>query len=79
MVIQRTINSLREKPKEDRKAIAGGIAIGVVVILFLSWATLFFRGIQRNSEQAAQESQQASAGEIFNDISQQIQVFGTEN
>lgn len=37
MVVQRTINNLRERPKHERKAVATWIAIGIVVILLLAW------------------------------------------
>jgi hypothetical protein len=50
MVIQRTVESLRERPRDERKAVAGGIAIGIVAILFFGWAFLFFKDIQRDTQ-----------------------------
>lgn len=50
MVIQKAVDNLKEKPKEERKAVAGGIAFGVVVILFLAWAFLFFKKIQHGGQ-----------------------------
>jgi|SRR3989344_939391 len=50
MVIQKAVDNLKEKPKEDRKAIAGGIALTVVVLLLVGWAFLFFKKIQRGAE-----------------------------
>ena len=53
MVVQRTINTLRERPKDERVAVAGGIAIAIVTILFFGWAIFFFRGINNQAAQNA--------------------------
>lgn len=47
MVIQKTINNLKDKPNDEKKVVAGGIAIAVVVALFFGWAFFFFKKIQR--------------------------------
>jgi len=39
------LGKLRERPKEDKTAIAGGIAIFVVAVLLLGWGILFLRKI----------------------------------
>ena len=46
MVLENTVNNLRERPRDQRKAIAGIVAIAVIGILFLGWAVLFFKKIQ---------------------------------
>ncbi|MDB5238128.1 MAG: hypothetical protein JWM46_398 [Candidatus Kaiserbacteria bacterium] len=46
MVVQRTINNLKERSKDERKAVASAIAIGIIVILFLGWVILFFHRIR---------------------------------
>jgi hypothetical protein len=43
MVLQRTIENLRERPKHEREAVAFWIAVAVVLVLMISWATFFFR------------------------------------
>ena len=43
MVVQRTIDNLRQRPKEDRRALASGIAIGVAVLVFFAWVYIFAR------------------------------------
>lgn len=49
MVIQKTVNNLKERPHEEKKVVAGGIAIAVVIILFIGWGFLFLRKIQEGS------------------------------
>lgn len=51
MVVQKTINNLKERPKEERAVVAGGIAVSLVIVLLVAWAIFFFRSVQRNSEQ----------------------------
>lgn len=50
MVIQKTVNNLKEGPKEDKVAVASGIAITVVVVLLIGWAFFFIRNVARNSQ-----------------------------
>ena len=49
MVVQSTIDNLKEKPHDEKKAVASGIAIGVVIILLIGWGFLFLRKIQRGT------------------------------
>lgn len=39
------LDKLRGKPKDDKTAIAGGVAIFVVAVLLIGWAILFLRKI----------------------------------
>lgn len=41
-----TLAELRERTKEEKTAIAGSVALGVVIILFLGWLVYFFHGIE---------------------------------
>lgn len=50
MVVQKTINNLKERPEEDKKVIAGGIAIAVVTILLVGWFFLFLKKIQSGEQ-----------------------------
>ncbi|MBI2610786.1 hypothetical protein HYW60_02530 [Candidatus Kaiserbacteria bacterium] len=50
MVIQKAVDNLKDKPKDEKKAIAGGIAIAVVLILLIGWTLLFFKKIQRGEQ-----------------------------
>jgi len=56
MVVQRTIDSLKEKPHEEKRVVAGGIAIGIVVILLIGWGFIFLRNIQRGAMPTLQGS-----------------------
>lgn len=51
MVVQKTIDNLKGRPQDERKVVAGGIAVFVVLILLIGWAVLFFRSIQRGSQE----------------------------
>lgn len=50
MVLQKALESAKDKPKDEKKAIAGGIAIAVVLVLLIGWAFFFFRSIQRGAQ-----------------------------
>ena len=51
MVVQKAINNLKEGPKEDKVAVASGIAISVVAVLLVAWAIYFFHNIQKGSQE----------------------------
>ena len=44
------LNTLKQGPKEDKVAVASGIAVSVVVVLLVAWAIFFFRGIQQGTQ-----------------------------
>lgn len=50
MVVQRTINNLKGRPEDERKTVAGGIAIAVVIVLLVAWGILFLKKIQRGAQ-----------------------------
>jgi hypothetical protein len=50
MVVQKTINNLKQRPEEDKKVIAGGIAIAVVSVLLIAWVFLFLKRIQTGEQ-----------------------------
>lgn len=56
MVVQKTIDNLKDRPKDERKVVAGGIAITVIVVLLIGWAILFFKRIQSGSQEVNFES-----------------------
>lgn len=49
MAVQEKFNKLKDAPHEDKKAVAGGIAIGVVIVLIFAWGFLFLRNV-RNAD-----------------------------
>ncbi len=51
MVVQKALNNLKEGSKDDKVAVASGIAISVVVILLAAWAIFFFRNIQKGTQE----------------------------
>ncbi len=50
-MVQQTLANLKEGPKEDKVAVAGGIAVSVVVVLLVVWAVFFLRGLRDDSDQ----------------------------
>ena len=46
MVVKDAIDNLKDRPHEEKKAVASGIAIGVVIILLVGWSILFLRKVQ---------------------------------
>ena len=50
------IHELRQRPTEDREAIASFIAVGVVVVLLAGWVIFFARGVANSLPHAPQGS-----------------------
>lgn len=46
MVLQKAVDNLKNRPEDERKAVAGSIAILVVAILFVVWTVHFFKKIR---------------------------------
>jgi hypothetical protein len=49
MVIQKTIDKLRERPHHERRRVAALAALSVIGVLFLLWSVTFFAGISRQT------------------------------
>ena len=47
MAIQKAVDNLKEQPKEDRVAVASGIAVTVIVLLLFVWGFFFLKKLQR--------------------------------
>jgi uncharacterized protein HemX len=45
------IDKLKDKPKDEKTAVAGGIAVSVVIVLLVGWAIYFFKSIENGSQQ----------------------------
>lgn len=45
--MRETVNRLKGRPKEDRQAIAAGIAIGVVALLLAGWFIYFMHNLTK--------------------------------
>jgi hypothetical protein len=85
MVLDRTLNNLRERPREERTAIAAWIAIGVVAILLICWLIFFLHSIASSAAPVPQSVatstdqnglQQAQQGE-FGSSTQFVETQGS--
>src|SRR3989338_9086838 len=47
---QNAVSNLKDRPKDEKKVVAGGIAIAVVVVLFFTWAIFFLKKIQSGEQ-----------------------------
>jgi hypothetical protein len=61
MVLQRHIDNLKERPHHERRAVALTIAIGVVIVLFVGWAFIFFTELHANDANDASDANAADA------------------
>jgi uncharacterized protein HemX len=52
MAVGKSLDDLKNGPKEDKVAVASGIAFSVVVVLLVAWAIIFFHNIQQGTLQA---------------------------
>ncbi len=54
MVLQKAVDNLKNRPENERKAVAGSIATLVVAILLVGWIVHFFKKIQSGGMQVGQ-------------------------
>ena len=65
MVVERTIQNLRQRPAEDRKAVASGIAMGVAILILVVWTFVFIRSLKTLSLTSQQkEAYTATVGAV---------------
>jgi len=56
MVVRRTIHVMRQRPHEDKHAVAVSLSVAVAILLFLAWITLFFRAASASVSSASQSA-----------------------
>ena len=49
MALQQKLSDLKDRPHDDKKAVASGIAIFVVIVLIVGWGFLFLRKVRTTS------------------------------
>ena len=54
MVLQKAVDNLKNRPEDERRAVAGGIAVLIVAILLVGWIIHFFKKIQSGSVEVGQ-------------------------
>lgn len=77
MVVQKAVDNLKERPKDERQAVALGTAGAVVLILIVIWGFFFLKGLRD------EQIQSGAAFEFAEDavplpIEQTYQVYGEE-
>ena len=50
MAIKDKVDDLKGRPNEDKKVVAGGVAITIMIILFLTWGFFFIKKLQHNNQ-----------------------------
>lgn len=65
MVLQKTVDNLKQKPTEDRKAVAGGVAVAVVIMLFIGWGFWFIKKIRSGEQVPTISSPTSAANDVF--------------
>lgn len=67
------MQNLRERPKDEKNAIAGSIAIGVVIILLLGWLIYTFHALASTPAPNFQNAENAVNTSGLQQASQQLQ------
>ena len=52
MILNKTVDKLKARPRHERRDVAGSAAMLIVAILLVGWAILFFKKIKRTDLQA---------------------------
>lgn len=70
--MKKIIHRLRERPHEERRAVAAGVALSATGILLVGWGFFFVQGLGNGSNVVAQDSAgQPSANTASVQVSQQ--------
>ena len=82
MAGQKTLDKLKDKPKDERAVVAGGISIFVVAVIFIIWVIFFFKQIQSGTVNPTLNS--GAQGDFMSDsvksAGQQLQqIYGQSN
>lgn len=75
MVLQRTIENLRDRPRHEREAVAFWIAVAIVIVLTLAWGVYFFRNASA-PDLSPVNNAYTEAVQQFNDVSEQMPSSG---
>jgi cytoskeletal protein RodZ len=60
MALEKSKGDSKDKSNDEKKALAGGIALTLVVILFIVWSYFFFKRFQREGPQDFGDSAQST-------------------
>lgn len=75
MVLKKTIERLRERPHEERRAVAAGVALSTVGILLVGWGFMFVQGLGSGTSVMTQNTtEQPSVNTAAVQVTQQWSV-----
>jgi len=47
--VKEKIDTFKKRPESERTAVAGGLAVGIMVVLLLAWGFVFFKKLARGA------------------------------
>lgn len=65
MALRKTVDNLKQKPAEDKRVVASGVAIAVVLVLFIGWGFLFLKKLRSGVEVPTISSPSSAANNVF--------------
>lgn len=48
--MKQALDNLKERPKDEKTAVAGGVAVVIMIVLFIGWGFYFFKKIAAGGE-----------------------------
>ncbi len=71
--MRQTLENLRERPKDEKNAIAVSIALGVVAILFIGWVIYFLHSLASAPASNLSSAANATSTTELQQAAQQVQ------
>ena len=81
MVVQKTIDNLKGRPKDEKTAVASSVAVAVVAVLLLGWGFWFVHNLKRGGQfnTFIGTTQQEFNPAVIKDVQKQMEGFMQKN